>query len=104
MTGSSQILAIRAGSLFDGERALGPGMVLTQGGLITGIDTSGAPPPADWLIHDFGDGVTVMPGLIDCHVHLSLDAGDQACLRQHHAWAQSPLAVEQASGSNCQYL
>ena len=78
MTGSSQILAIRAGSLFDGERALGPGMVLTQGGLITGIDTSGAPPRADWLIHDLGDGVTVMPGLIDCHVHLSLDASGQA--------------------------
>lgn len=78
MTGSPQILAIRAGSLFDGERALGPGMVLVRGGLITGIDTSGAPPPADWLIHDFGDGVTVMPGLIDCHVHLSLDAGPQA--------------------------
>ena len=78
MTRSSQILAIRAGSLFDGERALGPGMVLTQGGLITGIDTSGAPPPADWLIHDFGDGVTLMPGLIDCHVHLSLDASGQA--------------------------
>jgi imidazolonepropionase-like amidohydrolase len=78
MTGSSQVLAIRAGSLFDGERALGPGMVLMQGGLITGIDTSGAPPPADCFVHDFGDGVTVMPGLIDCHVHLSLDASGQA--------------------------
>jgi imidazolonepropionase-like amidohydrolase len=78
MAGSSRVLAIRAGSLFDGQRALGPGMVLIQGGLITGIDASGAPPPADWLIHDFGDGVTVMPGLIDCHVHLSLDASGQA--------------------------
>jgi len=78
MTGSPRTLAIRAGRLFDGERAVGPGMVLVQGGLITGIDTSGAPPPADWLVHDFGGGVTVMPGLIDCHVHLSLDASPQA--------------------------
>ena len=78
MTASSQMLANRAGSLFDGERALGPGMVLMKGGPITGIDTSGAPPPADWLVHDFGAGVTVMPGLIDCHVHLSLDASGRA--------------------------
>jgi imidazolonepropionase-like amidohydrolase len=78
MTDISQTLAIRAGNLFDGERAWGPGMVLTQGGLITGIDTSGAPPPAGSLIREFGDGVTVMPGLIDCHVHLSLDASTQA--------------------------
>jgi imidazolonepropionase-like amidohydrolase len=78
MTGIPKTMAIRAGTFFDGERAWGPGMVLIQGGLITGIDTSGAPPPADSLIHDFGDGVTVMPGLIDCHVHLSLDASPQA--------------------------
>jgi imidazolonepropionase-like amidohydrolase len=78
MTGISKTLAIRAGTLFDGERAWRHGMVLIQGGLITGIDTSGAPPPAHSLIHDFGDGVTVLPGLIDCHVHLSLDASPQA--------------------------
>jgi imidazolonepropionase-like amidohydrolase len=57
---------------------LGPGTVLIRGGVITSIDTSGAPPPADSLIHDFADGVTVTPGLIDCHVHLSLDASPQA--------------------------
>jgi imidazolonepropionase-like amidohydrolase len=78
LTGLSQPLAVRAGSLFDGERALGPGTVLIQGGHITGIDTSGAPPPAGSLIHDLGVGVTVMPGLIDCHVHLCLDASPQA--------------------------
>ena len=78
MTGTPRTLAIRAGSLFDGERALGAGMVLLEGGVITGVDTSGAPPPADALVRDFGDGVTVMPGLIDCHVHLSLDASPQA--------------------------
>lgn len=78
MTGTTPTLAVRAGSLFDGERPLGPGMVLIEGGLITGVDTSGAPPPADALVHDFGTGVTVMPGMIDCHVHLSLDAIRQA--------------------------
>jgi len=78
MTGMSQMLAIRAGALFDGERAVGPGLVLVEGGVITGVDTTGAPPPADSVVHDFGDSVTVMPGFIDCHVHLSLDASPQA--------------------------
>lgn len=78
MVGVAQTLAIRAGNLFDGERALGPGTVLMQGGRITAVDTTGAPPPAGSLTHDFGTGVTVMPGLIDCHVHLSLDASPQA--------------------------
>ena len=78
MTGVSPMLAIRAGSLFDGERALGPGTVLIRAGQIAGIDTSGAALPADSVVHDFGDGVTVMPGLIDCHVHLSLDASPKA--------------------------
>jgi imidazolonepropionase-like amidohydrolase len=79
MTEISPTLAIRAGNIFDGERAWGPGLVLMQAGLITGIETKpGAPVPADSLVHDFGDGVTVMPGFIDCHVHLSLDASPQA--------------------------
>ena len=78
MTRISPRLAIRAGNIFDGERARGPGMVVIHDGRITGIDTSRAQPPADWHIHDFGDGVTVMPGLIDCHVHLGLDASPQA--------------------------
>jgi imidazolonepropionase-like amidohydrolase len=78
MTGTSQLLAIRAGAIFDGDQALGPGMVLVQRGVITDVDTTGAAPPANSVVHDFGDGVTVMPGLIDCHVHLSLDASPQA--------------------------
>ena len=78
MTTAAPPLAIRAGNLFDGERALGPGMVVIEGGSIAAVDASGAAPPAGALIHDFGAGVTVMPGMIDCHVHLCLDASPQA--------------------------
>jgi imidazolonepropionase-like amidohydrolase len=53
-------------------------MVLVHRGLIVGVDISGAAAPADSLVHDFGDDVTLMPGLIDCHVHLGLDASPQA--------------------------
>lgn len=71
-------LALRAGILFDGDQTLGKGMVLIQDGVIVDVDTSGAPPPDDAIVHDFGDGVCLIPGLIDCHVHLALDATTDA--------------------------
>jgi imidazolonepropionase-like amidohydrolase len=74
------MLAIRAGHLFDGERGHGAGMVLVENGLITAVDTSGAPAPEGVLVHDFGDHVCLMPGLIDCHVHLALDASPHAAV------------------------
>lgn len=67
-------LALRAGSIFDGERALGPGMLLVENGRITAVDTSGAAPPGYAVLTDLGDSVCLLPGLIDCHVHLALDA------------------------------
>lgn len=73
--GQSQTLrALRAGRVFDGENAIGPGMVLIEHGRIVDVDTTGAPPPDGALVEDLGAEVCLLPGLIDSHVHLIFDA------------------------------
>ncbi|MEV6237019.1 amidohydrolase family protein [Lentzea sp. NPDC051838] len=57
--------AIRAARVFDGERERAESVVVIENGRITGL-TSG---PADL---DLGD-VTLLPGLVDSHVHLGFD-------------------------------
>lgn len=68
--------AVRADRLFDGvsERLHGRSTVLVDGGKIVAVD-SGDIGPADIPITDLGD-VTLIPGLIDTHVHLVFDASD----------------------------
>jgi imidazolonepropionase-like amidohydrolase len=74
----STALAIRAKRIFDGERMLGAGIVLVEHGRISAVDVSGAAPPAHAQLIDCGDNATLLPGLIDCHVHLGLDATPNA--------------------------
>ncbi|MGH4027147.1 MAG: amidohydrolase family protein [Pseudonocardiaceae bacterium] len=69
------MLAVRAGRLFDGDRNIGPGTVLIEGGRVVDVDTTGATPPAGASVIDLGTDTSVLPGLIDAHVHLALDAG-----------------------------
>lgn len=67
--------AIDGAVLFDGERAVGPGTVVVEGAHITAAGP-GVPVPAGVDVVD-GRGKTVLPGLVDCHVHafgLSADA------------------------------
>ncbi|MFI0904482.1 amidohydrolase family protein [Streptomyces sioyaensis] len=70
------IWAVRAARLFDGF-ALRPGrpLVLIDGSRIAGVDMTGAPPSADLRVLDLGDA-TLLPGLIDSHVHLAFDPDD----------------------------
>lgn len=77
-TASNALWALRAGGLFDGERTLGPGMVLVEDGKIKDVDTSGAAPPEGAVVQDLGANSWILPGLIDTHVHLGFDATDQA--------------------------
>jgi imidazolonepropionase-like amidohydrolase len=49
-------------------------MVLIEDGRITAVDGGGVDPPDGIDVVDLGD-VTLIPGLIDTHVHLGLDAG-----------------------------
>lgn len=81
---AAPLLAIRAGNLFDGLRSRGRGMLLIENGIITDLDTTGAAPPLSADVIDLGGDGWLLPGLIDAHVHLALDAsGDpvQAVMR-----------------------
>jgi imidazolonepropionase-like amidohydrolase len=66
-------LAIRAGRAFDG-RAVIPGgaLVLCADGQIAGVEPAGSAPDG-WPVAEFPGG-TVLPGMIDCHVHLCGDS------------------------------
>ena len=73
-TVTDTLLVVRAGRLFDGERSSGPSTVLISGGQIVDVDTTGATPPAHAEVVDLGRDVSMLPGLIDAHVHLAFDA------------------------------
>ncbi|OJF16282.1 amidohydrolase family protein [Couchioplanes caeruleus] len=68
--------AVRAAGWFDGRDGRpGPVLVVIDGGRITAVDTTGAPPATDLPVRDLGD-VTVLPGLVDAHVHLAFDPAE----------------------------
>jgi len=68
--------ALRAGRMFDGHQGHGPSTVLIDEGRIVSVHTDSAPPPGE--VTDLGDDVTLLPGLIDTHVHLVFDCTFQA--------------------------
>jgi imidazolonepropionase-like amidohydrolase len=65
-------LAVRAGQVFDGERALGPGTVVVDEGRI--VDVGSGDPPSRAELLDLGPDACLLPGLVDAHVHLAFDA------------------------------
>jgi imidazolonepropionase-like amidohydrolase len=69
------MLALRAARLFDGESAevIERPLLLIEDGRITAVEKGGVQPPAGAEVLDLGD-VTLLPGLIDVHVHLGFDA------------------------------
>ena len=74
-------LALRAPRAFDGERALpGGAWLLVDDGRIVGVEPAAAPVPDGWPVVDFPDA-TMLPGLIDTHVHLCGDSGPGALER-----------------------
>src|SRR5690348_11056239 len=70
-----RLLAITAARMFDGAAMLPDPVVVIEGGRIQAV-TSGpsavVPEEADLVELP---GATLMPGLIDTHVHLAFDAG-----------------------------
>ncbi|HLL69234.1 MAG TPA: amidohydrolase family protein [Micromonosporaceae bacterium] len=69
-----RLVAIRAGALFDGcsAKLLTEPLVIVDGPIILAVDRAVEPPPGAEII-DLG-GATLLPGLIDTHVHLAFDA------------------------------
>src|ERR671932_2230175 len=68
----------RADVAFDGERLIpGGALVLVEDGLIIGVEPGSAPAP-DGCEVTYLPGTTLLPGLIDTHVHLCGDAGPRA--------------------------
>jgi imidazolonepropionase-like amidohydrolase len=58
---------IRGAAVFDGDRAVGIKTVLIADGKIANPDYKGKPPKGAMIIE--GKGKTLMPGMIDAHVH-----------------------------------
>lgn len=78
------MLAIRAGRAFDGERVVhGGAFVVLDEGRIAGIEPARTAAPDGCQVLDFPAG-TVLPGLIDMHVHLCADGMDGALDRLEH--------------------
>ena len=69
-----RLTAIRAGSLFDGVSGtlLVDPLLIIDGPTIVAVDHAAAPPPGVHVV-DL-TGATLLPGLIDTHVHLAFDA------------------------------
>ena len=70
------VLAIKAARLFDGrsDHWVRDGVVVVAGGKIQAVG-AGTAVPAGAQVLDLGD-VTLLPGLIDCHTHLSFESSD----------------------------
>ncbi|MCW2887375.1 MAG: hypothetical protein QOE54_5737 [Streptosporangiaceae bacterium] len=75
------MLALRAARLFDGDNAslISDATVLIAGGRITAVHT-GAITPDGAEVVELGD-VTLLPGLIDAHLHLAFDASPDPVAR-----------------------
>ncbi len=73
---TSNTFAVRNVRLFDGERVSELATVVVKNGLITTVE-QGSDVPSGVTIVD-GRGKTLIPGLIDCHVHFSPGAQHDA--------------------------
>jgi imidazolonepropionase-like amidohydrolase len=68
------VIAIRCSRLFTGERfTAGPATVLLDGEKIVGVESRNVELDDSWTVYDY-PSATVLPGLVDTHVHLVADS------------------------------
>ena len=94
-------LVLRAATLIDGTGAepQRPGEVTIRDGRIAAVGGPGRTDPADAEIVDYGDA-TLLPGLIDAHVHLQFTAGpDHPTTRGIHMHASDAERIATAIGN-----
>ena len=70
-------IAIRAAAMWDGraDTRRGPVLVVVHGDSIVSVEEGPGTPPRGARVVDLGDA-TLLPGLVDAHVHLTLAAPD----------------------------
>lgn len=90
-------LVLRAARLLEIEsgKVLSPGEVLVDGERIVAVGSSVGRPAGAELV-DLGD-TTLLPGLIDAHVHLFLHPGDEAAQTLHESVAQRTILATLAA-------
>ncbi len=72
------MFAIRAARAFDGDAFVDGGVtVIVDGSAIVGVEPASYDVPGDCPVSEYA-GATVLPGLIDAHVHLVADSGPMA--------------------------
>ena len=73
---SPSVTVLKAARLFDGrlDTMISNGVVVVEGSKIVAVG-SNLPVPAEATVIDLGD-VTLLPGFIDCHTHLTGQSGD----------------------------
>ncbi|MEU4393772.1 amidohydrolase family protein [Kribbella sp. NPDC023855] len=85
-------IALAADRIFDGEQLAGPGVVLVDDGLIADVVAAA---PSDWPVREVRG--TILPGLIDAHVHLCADSGPGALERAAGATEEALFATIEQS-------
>jgi imidazolonepropionase-like amidohydrolase len=91
------MFGIRAGRAFDGERVVpGGALVLIDDGRIAAVEPGAASAPEGCQVLE-APGGTVLPGLIDAHVHLCADGTDGTLDRIGEPSADAMMAVIEQS-------